>query len=398
MRVGVGYSDNPNSAAAGAQAVRQALDQAGLDGCDLVLLFSTSRHDPQALHRAVAAAAGPGARIAGGWAVGALTNRDLGYAGDQVGLAVFRFDTTACDIVAEGDLAQGEEPVGRRIGEALAEAGVAADSPVLLLYDTVDRTRGAMRMLMATPLLAGIESALGGLPDVVGAGLAGDMLGTPGWQWTGDGLAERQALALLFSGGVCMDSVIMHGCQPCTGYYTVTRADAQTILEIDGRPALDVIGDIFAGAIAPEDYGFFLTLGVNMGDRWGDFDESAYVNRMCLKVDHKRGGLVMFEPDMVAGTRFQIMHRSLNLDYIAPRIEGLFRKLEGRRPVFALYIDCAGRAAGFAGIDAEDAAEVQRVVGDRVPLLGLYTGVEVGAVLGRPRALDWTGVFCLFSV
>lgn len=397
MRVGVGYSENPDSAAAGAQAARAALAQAGLAGCDMVLLFSTARHDARLLRDAVAAVVGPAARIVGGWTVGAITNDRLGYAGDQVGLAVFSFDGVRCDIVAEGDLAEGEHLVGERLGRGLAALGATPASPVLLLYDTVNRTQGRMRMIMATPLLAGIESALGFLPGLVGAGLAGDMLGTPTWQWTGAEVAERNALALAFSGALRMDSIIMHGCQPATGYYTVTKADAQTILEIDGRPALDFIGDILGPSVAPQDYGFFVTLGVNKGDKWGEFNESTYVNRMCLKIDSKRRGLIMFEPDMLEGTQFQIMHRSVNMDYIAPRVESLFAGLDGRRPVFALYIDCAGRAAGYAGIDQEDAAIVQQAVGGRVPLLGIYTGVEIGSVMARPRALDWTGVFCLFS-
>jgi small ligand-binding sensory domain FIST len=106
----------------------------------------------------------------------------------------------------------------------------------------------------------------------------------------------------------------------------------------------------------------------------------------------------MFEPDMVEGTEFQIMFRSLNLDYMPPRIEGAFERLGGREPVLALYINCAGRAAGYGGVDIEDAIVVQDTVADRVPVLGIYTGVEIAAIMGRPRGLDWTGVFCLFSV
>jgi predicted polyphosphate/ATP-dependent NAD kinase len=45
----------------------------------------------------------------------------------------------------------------------------------------------------------------------------------------------------------------------------------------------------------------------------------------------------------------------------------------------------------------EDAVMVQKTVGGRVPILGIYTGVEIASVRGRPRGLDWTGVFCLFS-
>ena len=211
-------------------------------------------------------------------------------------------------------------------------------------------------------------------------------------------MALHTALALAFSGEVRVDTAIMHGCRPASSYYTVTKADKQTILEINGQPALRFIGGVTGSALPPEGYPFFLTFGVNKGDKWGEFDEDAYANRLCLAVDKEREGLVMFEPDMVEGTEFQIMYRSLDLDYIAPKLEPLFARLDGRRPVFALYINCAGRAAGYAGSDLEDALEIQRAVADRVPLLGMYTGVEIAPVRGRPRGLDWTGVFCLFSV
>ncbi|MDR1920541.1 MAG: FIST C-terminal domain-containing protein, partial [Candidatus Adiutrix sp.] len=72
--------------------------------------------------------------------------------------------------------------------------------------------------------------------------------------------------------------------------------------------------------------------------------------------------------------------------------------LGGRKPVFAFYVNCAGRAAGYAGTDLEDALTVQRVVAGRAPLMGIYSGVEIAPVKGKSRGLDWTGVFCLFSV
>ncbi|MCD7896101.1 MAG: FIST C-terminal domain-containing protein [Planctomycetaceae bacterium] len=143
---------------------------------------------------------------------------------------------------------------------------------------------------------------------------------------------------------------------------------------------------------------FFLILGINRGDRWGEFGEKDYANRLCLAIDQDRRGIVMFEPDMVPGTTFQIMHRSMDLEYIQPRVEKAFARLGDRTPVFAMYINCAGRAAGYAGFDQDDAVMIQETVGKRVPLLGIYSGVEIAPVKNRPQALDWTGVFSLFSV
>ena len=400
MRVGVGYSDNPDTAAAGRQAVLEALEQAGQTGqCDLALLFSTARHDAHILRDAVASLVGSSVPIVGGGAVGTISNTRFGYAGDQIGLALFWLKGAQCNLVSEGDLTQGEEKTGERLGRKLAALGTTPSSQLLLFYDSINRAKGELRLNMATHLLSGIQRGLGFLPDLFGAGLMGDHACTPTRQWAGADIVDQNALALTFSGDIRIDATVMHGCRPASGYYTVTKADKETILEINGQPALQFVGEVMGpSAISPEEYGFFLAFGMNKGDKWSDFDETAYVNRLCLSVDKKRNGLIMFEPDMVEGTEFQIMYRSFDLDYMAPKMEALFAGLEGREPVFALYIVCAGRAAGYAGLDLEDAIVVQETVAGRAPLLGMYTGVEIAPVRGRPRGLDWTGVFCLFSV
>lgn len=402
MRVGIGYSENPDTRAAGREAAEEALRQAKTVAagrpCDLVMLFATARHDSEVLRASVAALFDDKTPIIGGGAVGAISGDRFGYAGDQVGIAAIWFEKAECKFFAEGGINDGEVSAGENLGKRLAKAGISADSPVLLFYDAIDRSKGDLRLVMATYLLAGIEKGLGFMPRLVGAGFQGDFMSTPTRQFTGDGIGSHQALALAFGGDVRMDTVILHGCRPVSSYYTVTRAERQTILEINGEPALPFMQSIMGPSVLPDDLPFFLILGMNRGDKWSDFNENDYANRLCLAVDKERNGIVMFEPDMVEGTEFQIMQRSLDLEYMPPKIESLFEGLGDREPVFALYIDCAGRAAGYAGMDMEDAEVVQRVVNGRVPLLGLYTGVEIAPVRGRSSGLDWTGVFNLFSV
>ncbi len=256
-----------------------------------------------------------------------------------------------------------------------------------------------MRLKMATRLLNGLEKALGFLPPITGAGLQGDHICSLTSQYIGDGLGDNYATALAFGGGVHIDTAIMHGCRPVSPYYyTVTKADGPVILEIDHKPALSFMEELLGAAVKPEDYPFFLLFGVNHGERKGEYDETQYASRLCLGIDSARSGIVMFEPDMTEGVEFQLMFRASDLDYMKPNIEAVFDNLRGRKPVFALYIDCAGRCAGYGGTDIEDALVLQQIVADRVPILGLYSGVEIASVAGRPRGLSWTGVFCLFSV
>jgi len=362
----------------------------------MALLFSTARHDQAALRAAVASVVGESVPIYGGGAAGVITNSYFGYAGDQIAAACVWLDGVGCEALVEGGLNESEEETGARLGRRLSDAGVEPETPVMLFYDAFDCTAGP-RILMATWLMDGIEKGLGFLPDLTGAGMIGSH--TPGncEQWIGDGMGAFNAIALVFSGDVRMDSVIMHGCRPATGYFTVTKAAGQVILEINGKPAITFIDELLESAVPPERYPFFLTFGVNHGERWGDYDEDFYASRLCLGIDRESGGIVMFEPDMVEGTEFRLMFRSFDLDYMKPKIDRVFHEIEGREPVFAVYINCAGRCSGYAGTDLEDAPVIQDAIGGRVPLLGLYTGVEIASIGGRPRGLDWTGVFCVFS-
>ena len=71
---------------------------------------------------------------------------------------------------------------------------------------------------------------------------------------------------------------------------------------------------------------------------------------------------------------------------------------DGKIPVFALYIDCAGRTAEQSNTITEEAAEIQQVMNRyNTPLLGFYSGVEVAPILGKSRGLDWTGVLMVLA-
>ena len=62
-----------------------------------------------------------------------------------------------------------------------------------------------------------------------------------------------------------------------------------------------------------------------------------------------------------------------------------------------MYIDCAARASAYCGTEREEAEEIQRFIGSKMPLLGMYAGVEIAKVGWEMEALDWTGVLCVFS-
>lgn len=400
-RAAVATTELQDSAAAGAHVAASALSQlAGLPP-RLALLFCTSRHDPDVLLAAVHTVLGADVPVIGGFAVGTITHDSLGYDGYQVGLAVIGSDTPLpVTLAREPGLAGREHDLGARLGAALGPTS-EGDS-LLLFYDTVKSVDGKPALNLATPLLAGL-SATTRIPDrLAGMGTLGDMQLHPTRVFDGASAAVDTAAALLLRPPLRMDVTVLHGCKPAGRYYEITSTDNQVVLEIDHRPALDVIGEMLGAgggdALAWEDYAFFVTLGVNRGDPFGTFREEDYANRMCIGIDAERKGLVMFENDLVPGMKVQLMRRAIDTAYIPDRVATLLKSAEGRTPLLCFYIDCAGRAAAYSGMDEEEADAVRTALPKHIPLFGVYSGVEIARIGNHPQALDWTGVLCLLTL
>lgn len=401
-QAGVGRSEKHDSWEAGKEAATRAREDGKIARPVLALLFCTGRHDAVRLRDGVREVIGGACPLVGGYAVGIITREAASYDGYEVGVALLAGDGIEAEAFAEVGLPGAEARVGELLGQKLAAAGADGDSNLLLFYDTVHHESGQPRLNMATPLLGGMARTLAVPPRMAGMGMIGDMQLQPTWQFCNDQVLQQSAIALLLRGGISMETTVMHGCRPAGRYHEVTRADGPVVLEMDGRPALQVLQEMLGpdSGLAPEDYAFFVTLGVNKGDKFAEYREENYANRMCIGVDAARNGLIMFENDLIPGTLVQLMRRSMDFSYLKPRTDELFARVAaaGRRPLLAFYIDCAGRAAAYCGLDAEEADEVRQAIPPGVPLLGVYSGVEIARVGGQPQALDWTGVLCLLSV
>lgn len=306
---GVGFSENANSRTAGAEAARAAFASAGLDACDLVLMFATSKHDPEGLRDGVRSVVGHEARLFGGSAVGIITGDQLGYEGFQVGVATVALNGIDADMFIERGLPDNEYGVGRSLARQIRSRNYAEQPNLLLVYDIVKKgvSEEGLSLNMATPLLAGMTEELDAWPPVAGAGLTGDMQWNPTFQWFGDRIEQHVAMVLALTGGVRMDTIVMHGCTPSSDYKTITKADGNVVLEFDGRPALEMMSEMLGPASdrSWEEYPLYLTLGINHGEKFGEVRDDEYAVRLCMDIDKERGGLVMFGDDMQAGTEVQ---------------------------------------------------------------------------------------------
>ena len=394
-RAATAYADAPDTRAAATQAAREALDAAGGGPADLAIAFHHGRHDPAEVRAGIVAALGE-TPVLGGSAAGVITNDALGYEGHQIGVAVVTGAPGGVRVLEAGRLAEdGERAVGERLGAALG----ADARDVLFLYSSI-RTGltdpAGLSLYFGTPLLAGLEASAPELRGLAGAGLIDSLQPSTSHVFGPSGVMRDGVVGLALGEPLRMDTFVMHGCRPSGGYHEITATDGPMVLEIDGRPALDVMEELTGGA-PHDEYPFRVILGVNRGERYGPYDETSYQTRLCLAVVPERKALVMFEPDLEPGAQVQLMRISLDFDYVGRRVREAREQLDGRRPLLALYADCAGRCSAISPLEREEGDAVREAIGD-IPLLGFYTGVEVARVGEAVRPLDWTGVLCLLSV
>lgn len=402
VKAGVGFDDNQNSFEAGNRAAAKALKNIGQQGGSLVLAFCTGKHDYEACFEGIRSEVGD-IPVIGGAAIGVITNDDLGYEGYQVGVGVFPKDLTL-DVAAVGGLDKGENRVGLELGRQLSLRRNPREKLILLFYDSIKSPPPPGPILnVSSYLIDGFEQGIGKNPPViVGAGLLGSYAFDSGKLFCGTKVADQHALAALLSGECSVHITIMHGCKPMSDYHTITRVEGPVVYEIDGKPAVDVIDNLLGDQDWQKRLPLLLvTLGVNRGEKYAPYNEKNYINRLIVKNIPEKKAIVLFEADFENGTEFQFMRRNSGLMEESAekgtKEAVAYLAKNNQEPLFALYIDCAGRTAGFSGAEKEEATIVQKIIGKGIPLLGFYSGVEIAPLMGKSRGLDWTGVLLILS-
>ena len=394
-KIGAGYSNITNSHSAGIAAANAAIENGNITQSSFALLFCSGKHNAEEFSAGVHGVLG-NIPMAGGTAMGVFTSDHFSYEGFEVMVTVIESDTLTFKVLNQPDIDLNEYDAGVALGKQIKEVATEKDNNLLLFYDSA-KSQNPPMLNFGTLLIAGIEQNLPSEMITAGGGFLGDMLLSPCYQFVNDQVLTQNAIAILI-GNCTMVTTIMHGCRPSSSYLTITKTNGPVILEIDNRPALDVIDELVGGSgLKWKDFAYFITFGINRGDKFGTFNEELYANRLTLAVDEANKALIMFEPDLKAGDEVQLMRRSFDLDYVYKNVENIIQKLNDKKPLFAFYINCGGRAKPYAGGTFEDVEEIQKAFVGKMPFMGFYSGVEIAKVGNTLQPLDWTGVLCMFS-
>lgn len=204
-----------------------------------------------------------------------------------------------------------------------------------------------------------------------------------------DGVLSGAVSGAVFSSSVPVVTSHTQGCSPFTAGHVVTRCQENIVIELDGRPALDVlredVGEVIARDLKRMAGYIFAALPITGSDT-GD-----YLVRNIIGVDEDEK-LVGIGELLEEGAELRFCRRDgasaiqdmqRMLDDVAKRVQGRARG--------ALYYSCVARGRHQFGENSEELAMVQAALGD-VPLVGFFANGEIF----HNRLYAYTGVLSVF--
>jgi len=403
MKVGIGYCNKRDAFHSGKIIAADAIHAGNIDKPCFAIAFCSGQLNHKEFLRGIREIIG-NTPVIGGSTIGIITKDKLSYEGYPSGIAIFQSDELKFQIASISGIDKDEKAAGYNL---IKELSVTQEDKLLLIfYDSIKVPPTPVSppiMNASPPIIDGIQEILKSNIPIIGAGLIGDYKFNKTQQFGGLNVLEQSIVGAILSGHFYVYYSIMHGCSPVDGRYRkITKMQGSIIYELDGRPIVDTIDELYGDKNWREQYPLnLLTIGVNYGDRFS-YQEDKYVNRLITGILPDGSGIGLFEPDLEQGMEIQFMLRDGNImvESAGNNSESLMKNIadDGKIPFFGLYIDCAGRTAEKSHTETEEAAKVQQVMNRYgVPLLGFYSGVEVAPILGKSRGLDWTGVLMVLA-
>ncbi|MEZ6234015.1 MAG: FIST N-terminal domain-containing protein [Phycisphaerales bacterium] len=416
LAFGWGLSAHTDAASAAAQAAEHAMR--GLSGgpCDLAFLFVGGPHVARAEHIAREVRERLGAEAI----VGVSTEAVLGggveleaAAGVSLlgarmpGVRITPFDASSLMMLAGGATGEHDpDHIATTIGAApdLRATILLADPfslPLVKLLPELNHARVDRDGAPAGVIVGGLAS---------GGKASGDAR-----LILNDRVLRTGGVGVSIAGDIRTDVLVSQGATPMGDNHIVTKSKGNAILELGGRPALQVLESVFEG-LGEADQELVRGQGVLLGvvaDEYKErFGRADYLIRTVVGADRGSGAIAVADRIRVGQTvRFhardaRTAHEDLSMLLDAQAIHGT--------PAGALLITCNQRGRALFGGPNHDAATLcrafspeppgeQRAKGGRefegtppMPIAGFFASGEIGPAGGRSFIHGQSAVPVLF--
>ena len=215
----------------------------------------------------------------------------------------------------------------------------------------------------------------------------------------GDAIQQEGMVGVALYGDVRLVPVVAQAARPVGPVLEVTAASGQAVLELDGRPVLKVLEELFA-SLSQEDRRSFQS-GAAVGiaparDRSGSLRVGDFLVRDLLGFNRTHGSL-MVAARVEVGDRLQLQVRDAAAagQELRELLDRVARHTATATPAAALMFSCLGRGARFFGLPHHDVTAVRARLG-APPIGGFFCNGELGPVRGRTWTHGYTCALALF--
>jgi small ligand-binding sensory domain FIST len=204
-----------------------------------------------------------------------------------------------------------------------------------------------------------------------------------------DGITEGGVSGVVFTEEVAVATRLTQGCSPMGPKHSITEAQRNIILSIDGKPALDVmredLGERFGKDLSRIGGQVFVGLPIRGSDT-GD-----YLVRNLLGID-PQSKLIAIGELVQPGQSVTFCKRDLDAatEDMNRMLESIKKGLFGK-PRGGVYYSCVARGPNLFGRKSEELGLIRDALGE-FPLVGFFGNGEIS----HNRLYGYTGVLTLF--
>ncbi len=206
------------------------------------------------------------------------------------------------------------------------------------------------------------------------------------------------AIGLALYGNITVDTVVAQGCRPIGRPMRISKSDRNMLLELDGKPPMDIIRTMFQ-ELPERDrelLGHSLFLGVVMDELIENPVQGDFLIRNVVGTDSTTGGLAIGEM-LKEGqlVQFHLRDAETSADDLQAVLSRYADENRENEIPGALLFSCLGRGKFLYGRPNHDTDIFREKLG-AVPLGGFFCNGEIGPVSGTTFLHGYTSSFGLF--
>jgi small ligand-binding sensory domain FIST len=212
-----------------------------------------------------------------------------------------------------------------------------------------------------------------------------------------DGEVHTDGAVAVRMRGLEMLPCVSQGAGPVGPEMTITRAEANVIGELAGKPAMERLGEVIA-ALPENERGLAssgVLIGVVIDENRPEYDRGDFLVRPIIGADRESGAIAIGEQVRVGQTvRLQVRDAASADEDLREALRAQAQALGSDGAAGALLFTCNGRGSHMFELPDHDASAIEDALG--APTAGFFCAGEIGPVGGRNFLHGFTATMAVF--